>query len=112
MEPEHEGREYYDALEDSAEEDHHSAGFLAKSANNGSPSLQEPTIVVFGNEGYGLRANVKTECDYLVHIPGQNTDVIDSLNIGVSVGVMLSTLSLYRGGHDRIELLCRRANSS
>ncbi|CAM9265182.1 unnamed protein product [Choristocarpus tenellus] len=53
-----------------------------------------PTIVVLGNEGYGLRTNVVRECDVLVEIekfssPGATSSTVDSLNVSVTGGVML-----------------------
>jgi len=54
--------------------------------------LDEPTVIVFGNEGAGMRTNVKRECDATLHIPGRH-QAIDSLNVGVAVGIFLSILS-------------------
>eukprot|EP00656_Telonema_subtile_P012984 TRINITY_DN16577_c0_g1_i2.p1 TRINITY_DN16577_c0_g1~~TRINITY_DN16577_c0_g1_i2.p1 ORF type:complete len:282 (-),score=42.94 TRINITY_DN16577_c0_g1_i2:81-926(-) len=56
------------------------------------------TIVVFGNEGHGLRRNVSASCTQLVKIPSfpsegtQELTGLDSLNVSVSVGVMLWAL--------------------
>ena len=50
-----------------------------------------PTVMVFGNEGSGLRTNVKKQCTRLVTIPmvGADNGGLDSLNVSVSVGIML-----------------------
>lgn len=57
-----------------------------------------PTIVVLGNEGYGVRANVLRECEFLVEVAGGGggalakgaaSSTVDSLNVSVTGGVML-----------------------
>lgn len=57
-----------------------------------------PTIVVLGNEGYGVRANVLRECEFLVEVTGDGggaavegsaASTVDSLNVSVTGGVML-----------------------
>lgn len=57
-----------------------------------------PTIVVLGNEGYGVRASVLRECEVLVEVPGDGggalaagakMSTVDSLNVSVTGGVML-----------------------
>ena len=45
------------------------------------------TVLVFGAEGDGARRLTKDTCDHLVSIPIE--DVIQSLNVGVSVGISL-----------------------
>ena len=50
-----------------------------------------PLIIVFGNEGRGLRHLVKNRCDHLYRIPG-NSD-ISSLNVSNAAAVVLSHLS-------------------
>jgi 23S rRNA (guanosine2251-2'-O)-methyltransferase len=45
------------------------------------------TVLVFGAEGDGARRLTKETCDHLVSIP--IGDVIESLNVGVSVGICL-----------------------
>ncbi|PLV60125.1 23S rRNA (guanosine(2251)-2'-O)-methyltransferase RlmB [Thermotoga sp. KOL6] len=49
--------------------------------------LTLPTAFVFGNEGEGIRRLVKEKCDKAVTIPMENE--IDSLNVSVSVGIIL-----------------------
>ena len=54
--------------------------------------LSKPTILVFGNEGRGMRKQVSNACDTLYKIPTgvtNGTSSVDSLNVGVSVGVCL-----------------------
>lgn len=57
-----------------------------------------PTIVVLGNEGYGVRANVLRECEVLVEVAGDGggavaggvaPSTVDSLNVSVTGGVIL-----------------------
>lgn len=57
-----------------------------------------PTIVVLGNEGYGVRANVLRECEFLVEVAGGGGgglaegavgSTVDSLNVSVTGGIML-----------------------
>ncbi|KAI8068589.1 Alpha/beta knot methyltransferase [Gongronella butleri] len=83
--------------------------FLHESRNNGwtvygasaSGSSQvadcedKPRILVFGNEGEGLRSNILRHCDSLVSIPHagavaeDHLGSVDSLNVGVAVGVLV-----------------------
>lgn len=43
--------------------------------------------IVFGNEGEGIRKNVKNHCDELISIPMLNN--VESLNVSVSAGIIL-----------------------
>ncbi|GAA5796355.1 hypothetical protein HPULCUR_001725 [Helicostylum pulchrum] len=56
---------------------------------------EKPVILVLGNEGTGLRTNVKNSCKSFVSIPNACKDdfygSIDSLNVGVAAGVLIST---------------------
>lgn len=58
---------------------------------SGSPVYDEdftlPTAFVFGNEGEGIRRLVRERCDKVVTIPMEGD--IDSLNVSVSVGIVL-----------------------
>lgn len=58
---------------------------------DGTPIYEEnftfPTAFVFGNEGEGIRRLVREKCDRVVTIPMENG--IDSLNVSVSVGIVL-----------------------
>lgn len=55
---------------------------------------QNPVILVLGNEGTGLRTNVKNGCQSFVSIPNACEDQfngsVDSLNVGVAAGVLIS----------------------
>jgi len=65
-------------------------------------TLDQPTIVVLGNEGHGLRTNVSNQCNVHVRIPGRedhsadsvhsDDDSVDSLNVSVAGGVLLYQL--------------------
>jgi len=68
-----------------------------------------PTVLVLGNEGHGLRTNVKNACSKMVKIPGglcgagiggknsKNRHLVDSLNVGVAGGVLLHSILEARG---------------
>ncbi|CAO3637413.1 unnamed protein product [Cunninghamella echinulata] len=61
----------------------------------------QPKILVFGNEGTGLRTNVKRCCNPLISIPSFNQQLqhdgyVDSLNVGVSIGVLVHSLLSYQ----------------
>ena len=65
--------------------------------------LSKPTILVFGNEGRGMRKQVSNACDTLYKIPtgaAHGKSGVDSLNVGVSVGVCLwQLLSSAKGNY-------------
>jgi len=50
--------------------------------------FKSKTVLVFGNEGSGLRTNILRRCDNLIKIPIENTN-IESLNVSVSAGIIL-----------------------
>lgn len=55
-------------------------------------SLDQPTIIVMGNEGAGLRKNVEMACSDLIKIGSDQVllpEGIDSLNVSVAAGVLL-----------------------
>ena len=52
--------------------------------------MRFPCLVVFGNEQEGLSSSVKKRCDQVVCIPGAKK--IQSLNVAVAAGVVLSEL--------------------
>jgi 23S rRNA (guanosine2251-2'-O)-methyltransferase len=49
--------------------------------------LKMPIGLVIGSEGHGIRANLKSACDFLIRIP--MTGKLDSLNASVSAGILL-----------------------
>ncbi|OOC42249.1 23S rRNA (guanosine(2251)-2'-O)-methyltransferase RlmB [Thermosipho sp. 1074] len=49
--------------------------------------LKKPVALVLGNEGSGIRENVKNKCDDLISIPMKNK--VESLNVSVSAGILL-----------------------
>lgn len=53
-----------------------------------------PIVIIFGSEGSGLRTLVKNECNKTITIRGAPdiNPAIDSLNVGVSVGVILAAI--------------------
>ena len=50
-------------------------------------NLIDPTVIVMGAEGKGLRQLIKKSCDYLVRIP--MTGNVESLNVSVATGIAL-----------------------
>ncbi|EMR09680.1 RNA methyltransferase, TrmH family, group 3 [Pneumocystis murina B123] len=54
-----------------------------------------PVLLIMGNEHRGMRTLVKNKCDFLVTIPpSQFTfSLIDSLNVSVASGILISELS-------------------
>lgn len=71
------------------------AGAGASQQSGGCGAIDRPTVLVVGNEGAGLRTNVKRACTGLVHIPMApmyDVDVLESLNVSVATGVLLQAL--------------------
>ena len=70
----------------------------ANALQQGASSMADigrPTVLVVGNEGTGLRTNVKRACTGLVHVPMAPmyaADMLESLNVSVATGVLLQTL--------------------
>jgi len=55
--------------------------------------LDKPTILVLGNESFGLRDKIANMCNTIVNIGGQpESKIVDSLNVGVDKGVLLHSL--------------------
>ncbi|HPF16904.1 MAG TPA: 23S rRNA (guanosine(2251)-2'-O)-methyltransferase RlmB [Thermotogota bacterium] len=52
------------------------------------------SVLVFGNEGKGIRRLVKEKCDITVSIPMKRE--MDSLNLSVSVGILAFSVALKR----------------
>lgn len=66
--------------------------FIAGTEMNCSKTIFEtdfkiPLALVIGNEGEGIRNNLKNHCDFLVRIP--MTGKLDSLNVSVSAAILL-----------------------
>ena len=64
--------------------------------------LTNPTVLVMGNEGVGLRTNVRRACTSLVRVAGGvESSTVDSLNVSVATGIILHALirSARRGGN-------------
>ncbi|CEP17402.1 hypothetical protein [Parasitella parasitica] len=93
--------------------DSHTNGWeiIGTAAGEASPSMsltqfreacQKPVVLVLGNEGTGLRTNVKTACDSFVSIPcaihrdAAFNGSVDSLNVGVAAGVLMSSAGLLK----------------
>ena len=74
-----------------------------------------PTILVMGNEGYGLRTTVRQQCDDMLRIDGRGgsavgavmglggiggagekaqklAEIVDSLNVSVATGILMHQL--------------------
>jgi RNA methyltransferase, TrmH family len=69
---------------------------IATEVSNQSESIYRKdwsprSIIIFGNEGKGIKTDVKALCDESVHIPGSG--FIESLNVSVAVGALLSAYS-------------------
>lgn len=56
----------------------------------GEARISAPAVLVFGGEGKGIRPAVRAACDVLYRIPMRPG--VDSLNVSVAVGVVLSRL--------------------
>jgi tRNA G18 (ribose-2'-O)-methylase SpoU len=63
--------------------------------------IQFPCVVVFGNEQEGLSLNVKKRCDQVVRVPGMGK--IQSLNVSVAAGVILSELVRNRDAKNEVK---------
>jgi len=71
-------------------------------------SVAKPSVVVVGNEGAGLRTNVRRACNRVVRIEGggggggcvgeggvgegSDGDTVDSLNVSVATGILLHSM--------------------
>lgn len=76
---------------------------VGTSLSEGAIDVQEldvskPTILVLGNEGYGVRTNIINRCDQLIKIDKRQSpssvisaqiDTIDSLNVSVTGGILI-----------------------
>mmetsp|Transcript_9153 Transcript_9153/g.26240 ORF Transcript_9153/g.26240 Transcript_9153/m.26240 type:complete len:441 (+) Transcript_9153:226-1548(+) len=82
------------------------AGAEAASMSCSTFVMDKPTILVVGNEGYGLRTNVRRACDKMIRVDGPAgmdtsdsslTMAVDSLNVSVATGVLLHSLLMSAG---------------
>lgn len=63
---------------------------------------KQKTAIVFGNEGFGISETAKKVADELVYIP--MSGFVDSINLSVSVGIVLYELNRQRKGSDKFNL--------
>ncbi|KAG0049289.1 hypothetical protein BGZ83_005899 [Gryganskiella cystojenkinii] len=56
--------------------------------------VSQPTILIMGSEGDGLRKQIVNQCDSFIQIPNLSkiTSNVDSLNVGVATGIILTKL--------------------
>ncbi|KAF9985625.1 hypothetical protein BGZ65_010332 [Modicella reniformis] len=56
--------------------------------------VDQPTLLIMGNEGNGLRKQIADQCDSFIQIPcvNNNDSVVDSLNVSVATGIILAKL--------------------
>ncbi len=67
----------------------------ATSVNCLNVQMAQPTLLVLGNEGVGLRTTVRNVCHTLVKVDTGHTpesDSVDSLNVSVATGILLHQL--------------------
>ncbi|KAG0361038.1 hypothetical protein BGZ54_009267 [Gamsiella multidivaricata] len=59
-----------------------------------STGVEQPTLLIMGNEGNGLRKQIMGQCDSFIQIPCLSTTEsnVDSLNVSVATGIILSKL--------------------
>ena len=63
----------------------------ARAENVSDFVVSAPTLLVMGNEGSGLRTNVRRACNRLVAIPAgiNKAQGVDSLNVSVAAGILI-----------------------
>ncbi|KAF9189052.1 hypothetical protein BGZ51_000161 [Haplosporangium sp. Z 767] len=56
--------------------------------------VDQPTLLIMGNEGNGLRKQIMNQCDSFIQIPCLSVipSNVDSLNVSVATGIILSKL--------------------
>ena len=66
----------------------------ARAENVSDFVVSAPTLLVMGNEGSGLRTNVRRACNRLVAIPAgiNKAQGVDSLNVSVAAGILIHRL--------------------
>lgn len=62
-----------------------------KGTNLGDLAFSEKTAIIIGNEGKGMNANLKKECDAFIHIP--MNPACESLNAAVSASIIFYEVS-------------------
>lgn len=76
---------------------------VASSSHKGKPLDQAdftgPSVLLIGNEGAGLPAEILAEADELVTIP--HSSRVESLNAGMAASIMLYEVARQRGKKDR-----------
>ena len=69
---------------------------IADDLKNEYEKYPERTCLVLGSEGQGIRKKVKDYCDIMIKIPMFGK--INSLNVSVAGGILLSEISKNRRG--------------
>ncbi|KAG0273415.1 hypothetical protein BGZ95_010760 [Linnemannia exigua] len=56
--------------------------------------VDQPTLLIMGSEGNGLRKQIMNQCDSFIQIPALTSSAtgVDSLNVSVATGIILSKL--------------------
>ena len=56
--------------------------------------VDQPTLLVMGSEGDGLRKQIMNQCDSFIQVPNLSMidSNVDSLNVSVATGIILSKL--------------------
>ncbi len=71
-------------------------GFALEGEEQYSGLSNDPLIMMFGSESHGIGKELRDQCDHLIRIPG--ADGMESLNLGVSVGIGLHQWFSHRNG--------------
>ena len=58
-----------------------------------------PLVIVVGSEGEGMRKGIRSECDFMVHIPMNGH--VNSLNAAVASGIIVYEAVKYRRDHSK-----------
>ena len=68
----------------------YSADRESSSVKFNTAPLNRPAALIMGDEGRGIRPNVADRADVHIQIPGEDVENLDSLNVSVAAGVLLS----------------------
>ena len=71
---------------------HKTVGAVMHGASISEFSWPEKTMLIMGNEGKGISAPIHQEIDHHVTIPGSESRVADSLNVGMATGILCGAL--------------------